>query len=119
MPKKILVIDDDEGIRAGFAAMLESAGYEVKTAANADSLNGHKKTGMPDLILLDVLLSGLDGRDVCKQLKRQKNTKRIPVIMVSAAPNMEKTIQEANADGFIKKPFEMDELLTVIAGYLE
>ncbi len=114
MAKKILIVDDDEGILQGFQAILESEGYEVTTLPDAECIHSLPKNRYPDLILLDVLLSGEDGRKHCKQLKTQEETNHIPVIMMSAAPNMEKSVKEAGADGYLKKPFEMDEVLEII-----
>lgn len=118
MAKKILVIDDDEGILEGFRAILESAGYEVETSPDVEVLLNLSKDAVPDLILLDVLLSGTDGREICKQLKRQKKTKYIPLIMVSAAPGIEKTVKEAGANDFLAKPFEMENLLKKVERYM-
>lgn len=116
MAKRILIIDDDEGILEGFQAMLESEGYDVMTSPDAECLESLSKENFPDLILLDVLLSGLDGRDVCKRLKNNSETKRIPVVMMSAAPGVEQSVL-ACADGFLKKPFEMDEVLAIAKKY--
>jgi DNA-binding response OmpR family regulator len=65
--------------------------------------------------LLDVLLSGKDGRTIARQLKSQEDTKHIPIIMFSAHPSAEQTAREAGADDFIAKPFEIDDLLEKIA----
>jgi len=117
MPKKILVVDDDEGILQGFQAMLESFGYDAAICSNADCLFSFVSKHYPDLILLDVLLSGEDGRDLCKRLKAEEKTRHIPVVMMSAAPEMETSVKEACADGFLKKPFEMDEVLETITRF--
>lgn len=118
MAKKILVVDDDEGILGAFQAMLESVGYEVKTTPDADYLLKLKKKDLPDLILLDVLLSGADGRDVCKFLRSQKDTKGVPVIIVSAHPSAEKSIKKVGANDFLAKPFKMSELLAKVEKHL-
>src|SRR6266498_5485492 len=107
---KILVIDDDEGILEAFELVLTSVGYEVETSTqNGDYLN-QKLKNVPDLIILDVLLSGTNGKDVCKKLKSQEHTRHIPIIMVSAHPDARKTALESGADDFIPKPFDMNEL---------
>ncbi len=118
MPKKILVIDDDEGILAAFEAMLTGEGYSVETSSTVYPLLSLTKDNTPDLVLLDVLLSGADGRDICKQLKHQSFTKHIPIIMVSAALNMEKSVMESSADDFITKPFEINDLLDKVKKYI-
>ena len=117
--KIIFVVDDDPGILDAFQAMLESDGYEVTATSKPDSLFKLGKKNLPGLIFLDVLLSGVDGRQICKQLKANSNLKKIPVIMVSAAPNIEKSVKEAGADDFITKPFEMDNLLGLVKNYLK
>ncbi len=116
MGKTIMVVDDDEGILDGFEAMLEGEGYKVITSPDPDYLKSLNQD-YPDLILLDVLLSGVDGREVCKRLKNNKDTKHIPIILMSAAPDVEKSAKEC-ADNFLKKPFEMDEVLKVIKKYI-
>ncbi len=118
MIKTILVIDDDEGILEAFRAVIESMGYRVITSADATYLLPRNKNTLPDLIILDVLLSGEDGREICKILKDTKDISHIPIVMMSAAPNIEKTIKDAGADGFLKKPFEMDDLQTIVQSYV-
>jgi DNA-binding response OmpR family regulator len=115
--KKILVVDDDPDILDALRFMLEDSGYEVKTtekgeyAENLHDTNG----GLPDVIILDVLLSGKDGRLICQKLKSQEETKRIPIIMISAHPNAKQSVSAVGADDFMAKPFDMDELLAKIA----
>lgn len=118
MAKRILVIDDDQGILDAFEAMLDSVGYVVQTSRNADSVKRLDSASLPDLILLDVLLSGQDGRDVAKYLKGQKKTKSIPIIMVSAHPGIDKSVKESGADDFLPKPFDMDILLEKIEKFI-
>ncbi len=117
MNKKVLVIDDDEGILSAFEAVLEGEDYTVETFSNPELLQTLHENNLPDLILLDVLLSGADGRDICRQLKNKPLTKDIPIIMISAHPGAAKTIKKAGADDYVAKPFEMDELLQKIAKY--
>ena len=117
--KKILVVDDDPDILDALRFMLEDSGYEVKTtekgeyAENLHDTNG----GLPDVIILDVLLSGKDGRLICQKLKSQQETKRIPIIMISAHPNARQSVTAVGADDFVAKPFDVDELLAKIAQY--
>ena len=115
MIKRILVIDDDEGILSAFQAMQTMNGYVFETHATVDRLLSTQRKKYPDLILLDVLLAGTDGRMISKQLKKQKKTKDIPIIMFSATANIEQSVKDAQADDFIQKPFEMDLLFAKIA----
>ncbi len=108
--KKILVADDDSAIVDAVKMILEDENYEVTTTSNGETVR--KVHGvLPDLILLDIWMSGVDGRDVCKYLKSQNNTKHIPIVMVSANKDTEKIAMDAGADDFLAKPFEISELL--------
>lgn len=116
--KKILVVDDEPDILEFLQVILEEEGYVVLTADKGEFLAQLHKGGLPDLLLLDVLLSGQDGRAIVRHLKSQEETKHIPVIMVSAHPSAEKTAREAGAEDFLAKPFEIDALLAKVANYL-
>ena len=111
--KKVLIADDDAGILDSLSIILEFEGYDVSTTLNgAALLNMDEK---PDLVLLDILMSGVDGRDICRQLKRTESTSKIPVVLLSASKDIEHSALEAGADDFLAKPFEMDDLLKKIA----
>ncbi|TMB80404.1 MAG: response regulator [Chloroflexi bacterium] len=116
--KKILVVDDEPDILEFLQVILEEEGYLVATTEKGEYVEKLHAVGLPDLILLDVLLSGKDGREIVKQLKSQEETKSIPIIMFSAHPSAEKTAREAGADDFVAKPFHIDFLLAVVAKYL-
>lgn len=68
----------------------------------------------PDAILLDMWLSEEDGRDICRKLKNNENTKNIPVIIMSASRGLESTALESGANAFIAKPFEIDDIVNTI-----
>lgn len=117
--KKIWVIDDDEGILEVVNIILTSAGYQVKTSLNGQCFQNINKNGdRPDLILLDVLLSGEDGRDICKRLKSQEKTKDIPIIMLSAHSSAAKIKDLCGAEAFLAKPFDVDELIDMVDEYV-
>ncbi|GER88135.1 hypothetical protein KDW_22970 [Dictyobacter vulcani] len=117
MGHHILVVDDDEGIIEVIQIVLEGEGYTVRTATNGDCLQS-LTNDLPDLILLDVLLSGDDGRDICKSLKSNPATRHIPVIMLSAHSDASKVAEAGGADGFLEKPFDVDALIDTVAKYL-
>ncbi len=116
--KKILVVDDEPDILEFLQVILEEEGYAVLTSEKGEFLEQLHNGGLPDLILVDVLLSGKDGREIVKHLKSQEETKHIPVIMFSAHPSAEQTAREAGAEDFIAKPFEIDEMLAKIGNHL-
>jgi CheY-like chemotaxis protein len=72
---------------------------------------------LPDLLLLDIWMSGMDGKEICKHLKSQEVTKHIPIIMISANKDTQKIAFECGADDFIAKPFQMKNLLQKVAQY--
>jgi DNA-binding response OmpR family regulator len=116
--KKILVVDDEPDILEFLQVILEEEGYAVFTSNKGEFLEQLHNGSLPDLILVDVLLSGKDGREIVKHLKSQEETKQIPTIMFSAHPSAEQTAREAGADDFLEKPFEIDELLAKVTNYL-
>jgi DNA-binding response OmpR family regulator len=117
--KRLLVVDDEPDILAFLQIILEDEGYEVVTSDKGEFLEQLHNDRLPHLILVDVLLSGKDGRAIVKHLKSQPETMHIPVIMFSAHPSAERTAQQAGADDFLAKPFEIDVLLAKIAHFLK
>lgn len=113
--KSIMVVDDDLDILEAISLMLEDAGYTVKTTNKGDFVEHLDTHDLPAMIILDMLLSGSDGRDIAQQLKAQEATKQIPIVMLSAHPKAEQEAQLSGADDFLSKPFEIDELLEKVA----
>lgn len=112
---QILVIDDNEDILFMLKTMLQMKGYKVTVKENAENIESFIETMLPDVILMDMLLSGTDGREVCKNLKENPNIKNIPVIMISALPQADKLCLENGANYFLGKPFEMTDLLQTVS----
>jgi CheY-like chemotaxis protein len=112
----VLVVDDDPGILGALRALFESEGYRVQTCEKGDYVEGLRdETGaLPDVIVLDVLLSGKDGRAICRALKEHVATRHVPVVMISAHPGAEQSVKEVGADAFVAKPFAIDDLLDTI-----
>ncbi len=110
---KILVADDDPAIVDSIQYMLEDEGYEVNTTVDGATVGIMFET-QPDLLLLDIWMSGQDGRDICKALKSQETTRHIPIIMISANKDTESMAREAGADDFLGKPFDIDDLLSKV-----
>ena len=114
MQKKILVIDDDLAILDCLSLILEESGYAVSTLSRGEQALGEIEQPQPQLILLDLLMSGSDGRTICKEVKNRKDLNHIPVVMISAHPSAYKGAVESGADGFLAKPFELDDLCQTI-----
>ena len=116
---KILVIDDDTDLLDVTSALLTRKGFEVETNTNWEDALRKIKTFEPQLILLDVFLNGIDGLDICRQLKTMPNTKHIPVLIFSSYPQIgERVIYEYGADDFIAKPFEINDLVSKMRSIL-
>jgi DNA-binding response OmpR family regulator len=111
---RILVIDDDPDIGIMIKMMLEYKGYSVSVAVRADQAEEMLEDESFDLLIMDMLLSGTNGIDLCSDLKKNGKTAHLPVIMISAHPNAKEICIQAGADEFISKPFDMQEILSKI-----
>ena len=107
--KRITVADDDPGILDAVSMMLEMEGYEVNATLNGNTVLTQNE--LPDAYILDIWMSGSDGRELCKKLKSQEKTKNIPVILISASNDLKHSAEIAGADDFLAKPFEINALL--------
>jgi len=111
--KKILIADDDEGIVDAVTMILEVMGYDVDYTYDGGAVIDAVKN-KPDLIMLDIWMSGYDGRDICKQLKNDPKYSEIPILMISASRDIRQSAMDAGANDFMEKPFEMDSLLNKV-----
>jgi DNA-binding response OmpR family regulator len=118
MDNKILIVEDDESIMDVLKIILRKAGYETICFPNGKAVM-QDDFEVPNLFLLDKQLSGIDGLDICRHLKENNNTKTIPVIMISANPQIGTLSIEAGADDYIEKPFTIDLLLSTIKSHME
>jgi len=113
--KKILVVDDNQEILEVIELILELEGYQVSALIDANHFNERLTAFKPDLILLDVMLGSLDGRDLCNSLKADKVTVNIPVIMISASHNLnDMQNRVCYPNDFIAKPFDIDNLISKV-----
>lgn len=120
MPK-ILVVDDEPEILYLVRLMLERQGHEVVEARNGDECLEKLKNTSPDLILLDIMMPGLDGWEICRKIKREKKTKDIPVVMLTVRTSEEsvkKSFEYALCDAHINKPFERKQLIKTVSDLL-
>lgn len=117
--EKILVVDDDIDILEIVSLLLVERGYEVKALDHGETILEDIQDFQPNLILMDVMLGGMDGRDICKDLKTNPVTRKLPVILISGTHDLVESIDlPEGPDDFIAKPFDMDELYTKIDQHL-
>ena len=111
--EKILIVDDEPDILEIVSFRLKKAGYKVLTAEDGQEALDIVRSKKPDLILLDLTLPGIDGYEVCRILKADKIFKSIPIIFLTASQviKVEERSKGAEADDYILKPFEPEELL--------
>lgn len=112
--QKVLIVDDEEDILEPIALLLEIEGFTVVTRSDGTQTFSTIASFSPDILLLDILMSGTDGRAICQQLKAQAQTRHLPVILMSARPGADKDAIDAGADDFLAKPFETESLLKKI-----
>jgi len=111
----ILAVDDDRDILEVLQLVLEDSGHTVETLSEGDKLFDKIKEHTPDLILMDIMLGNMDGRDLCKNVKASNVTHDIPVIMISASHTVSDVLkQECAPDDFIAKPFDINVLINKI-----
>ena len=106
--KEIFILEDDEGIRELTQLLLENEGYDVCSFATAENFHLKLKQVIPDLFLIDIRLPDGDGREICRELRRNEKTAHLPIILMSANSTPDKS---TGADDFIPKPFDIDEFL--------
>jgi DNA-binding response OmpR family regulator len=113
---KVLVVDDDRVIQQLLEVNLELEGYDVQLAGNGDDALKILRTFQPDVVLLDVMMPKLDGREVCRRIKGDPETAHIPVVFLSArAQDMDvNSGLELGASAYITKPFDPVDLLDTV-----
>lgn len=118
--QRILVVDDNEDILEVIKLILEDYDYDVVTLSDGSLLLDKITDSHPDLILLDVMLGRVDGRDLCKAIKTAPETKEIPVILISASHHVQErhTINGIAPDDFLAKPFDISELLEKVQAHV-
>ncbi|MCD9854455.1 response regulator [Epilithonimonas sp. JDS] len=116
--KKIMICDDDPGILEVLEMMLEIEGYTVFTESNSTNLIKEINNTLPDLLLMDLWMPVLSGDQLLRTIRGTKELEHLPVIILSASVDGNEIANNAGANGFIAKPFDMDDVSTKIQNIL-
>ncbi len=114
MPKKVLIFDDDEDILAICTYILEEQGWEVSTFSNCNNVIEKVESIMPEVILMDNWIPDSGGILATQTIKQQEKLKHIPVVYFSANNDIKTLAQQAGADSFLAKPFDLEELENIV-----
>jgi len=109
--RKIFLVEDDVGIRDTLEILLTTEGYDVQSFGRVTEFNNRDKSILPDLFLFDVMLPDGLGTDLCRQIKADKDSLNVPVIIMSANADLDDISYECIPNYFITKPFDIDDLL--------
>jgi CheY-like chemotaxis protein len=112
----ILIVDDEEPVRSFVAELLADDGYQVRLAMHGGQALDVVDKEPPDLVLSDVMMPVLNGKELCQRLKARDDTRHIPVILMTSAG--QKAVDGAGADAFIAKPFDLDDLEALVRRWL-
>ena len=120
IPKKILIVEDDPSFSRAINHIIEKEGYDVITASNGMAGLRMAKEESPDLMILDVMLPGLDGFEICSQLRQNPETENLPIIMLSAkGQEIDKTTGlKVGANEYLTKPVDRALLLEKVSSLL-
>jgi two-component system phosphate regulon response regulator PhoB len=120
MNPRILIVEDEEALTLLLRYNLEAAGYDVDTVARGDEADLRLKEASPDLIILDWMLPGLSGIEICRRLRARPDTKTLPIIMLTARGEESERVRglSTGADDYIVKPFSVPELIARVSALL-
>jgi CheY-like chemotaxis protein len=116
-----MVVDDDEGVRLVLRKVLEKEGYSISEAGSGKECLEKFDKVQPDLVLLDIMIPGMDGWNVCRSIKQRKSRVPVPVSMLSVRRGEEdvrRSLEYARADAHLTKPFNLDELRSTVSSLL-
>jgi two-component system NarL family response regulator len=121
MSKRILVVDDDAGLLLAVSETLRAEGYEVKTARRGSEALIQVAQAVPDLIVSDIRMPGMDGYQLVRKLRSAPHTRLAPIVFLTAKDETHDRIAgfRSGVDAYITKPFEPEELIAIIAGILD
>ena len=114
MKQSILIYDDDPEILSVSKIILEQKDYYVRTRERCNNIIEDISLERPDIILMDIWIPEMGGEQALKFIKNNENTRQIPVILFSALDNIEEISVRSNANGYLKKPFSIEDLIEIV-----
>ena len=113
MPLRLMIVEDDEPLVELLRYNFEAAGYEVETVMHGDEAEARLKEAVPDLLILDWMLPGLSGIELCRRLRQRPVTQKLPLIMLTARGEEPDRVRgfDTGADDYVVKPFSVNELV--------
>lgn len=111
MCKRILILDDDKDVLDVMQEALTYEGFEVQTISATENIFPVLEQYRPDILLIDYLLNGINGGEICSQIKKNEHTHNLPVVILSAYPRVINSLGYYQCNKFISKPFDLDELV--------
>lgn len=119
MNTKILILENDPEILSIMTFILENLGYIVVNSLNTEDIIAELERIKPNLVMLDNRLQGISGSEICRKIKSNLSTSHIPVFLVSAVSELEIIAKECFADGYIEKPFDLNDFEKTIMSAVE
>ncbi len=118
MNPRILIVEDEEALTLLLRYNLEAAGYDVEAVVRGDDADLRLREGTPDLVILDWMLPGVSGIELCRRLRSRPETRQLPIIMLTARGEESERVRglSTGADDYIVKPFSVPELLARVRG---
>jgi DNA-binding response OmpR family regulator len=121
MPHSVMLVDDDEDLRSLMSISLKKAGYEVYLASNGEEALDLVNTVVPDIFIVDVMMPGISGYEVCEQLRASPKTAKSHIFILSARSDLESVNEgmQAGADRYLIKPMQFELIISYIKGALQ
>ena len=115
MIKRVLILDNDPDVLDAMQEVLNYSGFEVKAIEETDNIFSVIDDFQPDVVLVDYILNGINGGEICHLIKSNPKTNHLPVIILSAYPRVINSLGFYGCDSFIAKPFELDDLVNQVS----
>lgn len=116
LSRHVLIVEDEENIVESLSFLLEREGYDVKSVLDGSRALAHLQERLPDLLILDVMLPGVDGFEILRSIRADESLETLPVIMLTAKMQQQdrRTAEEIGVNAFVTKPFSNAEVISIV-----